>query len=315
VFLNSIEGTLPQVRRSLAEPAIPENRLGGVVFFSMANPDVAVAANPLSLPPGQNTPRRGFAEFASGLVTGKSVDGSTPYEDPIANPLAVFSYPVPVPVHPWKANPQVGHLKGFVKNEAGAVVDTGAIRIERQETGTPPAGRTFVVNATDGGGFYGGVDLVPGTYRVTVTPVGAAPFTSCPATVTAGAVTTLDVTIDRDAPTATLTADPGTIWPPNGQMVTVTLAGTAADVGTGLASVSFRVLDEYGRIEPSVAALTSAEVQKGQWSRTLQLEASRLEEDKDGRTYSIEATLTDAACNTRLVRTTVVVLHDRRGGA
>ncbi|HEV3485306.1 MAG TPA: family 10 glycosylhydrolase, partial [Vicinamibacterales bacterium] len=211
-FVNGIEGTLRQVRRSLESDA-EGNKLDGVVFFSMATSNVRTTTNgttpattPYSIPPHQVTEQRPFAEFASGLVTGKSVDGLTLYEDPIANPLAVFSYPVPVPVHPWKANPQVGHLKGFVKNEAGVVVDTGAIRIERQDTEPPAAGRTSVANATDGGGFYGGVDLVPGTYRVTVTPVGAAPFTSCPATVTAGVVTTLDVTIDHDAPTATLTA-------------------------------------------------------------------------------------------------------------
>ena len=172
-----------------------------------------------------------------------------------------------------------------------------------------------MTNATDGGGFYGGVDLAPGTYRVTVTPVGAQPFTSCPASVTIGAVTTLDITIDRVAPTSTIAADPSRLWPPNGQMVPVTITGQAADVGTGITSISFRVLDEYGQVEPAIDAVTSPAASGLAWTRQVQLQASRLEEDKDGRTYTIEATLSDAACNTRVVRTTVVILHDRRPGA
>jgi uncharacterized lipoprotein YddW (UPF0748 family) len=315
VFLNSVEGSLAQVRRALDEPPGGNNQGAGVVFFSMANPDEAVAANPLSIPPGQNMPRRGIAEFASGLTTGKSVNGATQFEDPAANPVSVFGFPVPVPVHAWKMAPQVGQLKGFVTDDTGTIVDTGVIRIERQDTETAAVGRSLVTSATDGGGFYGGVDLAPGTYRVTVTPVRAAPYTSCPAVVTAGAVTTLDFTIDRAAPWTTAAADPQEIWPPNGKTVPVTISGEASDAGTGIASIAFRVIDEYGEVESQVATQPGLRALSMTWSRELQLQASRRGDDRDGRKYTVEVTVTDAACNAKVVNTTVVVAHDRRRGA
>jgi uncharacterized lipoprotein YddW (UPF0748 family) len=314
VFLNSIEGSLPQVRRALQEPPVASNRAAGVVFFSMANPDEAVSGNPLSIHAGLSTPKRGIAEFASGLTTGKSVNGATLYEDAIANPVPVFSFPVPVPGHAWKTAPQVGHLKGFVTDETGAVVDTGAIRIERQGPGAPAVGRSLVTNATDGGGFYGGVDLAPGTYRVTVTPVRAAPYTSCPVAVTAGAVTTLDFTIDRMVPSTTVVAGSQEIWPPNGQPVTVTISGEATDIGTGIASIAFRITDEYGEVEPPMATETGSGALSMTWSRQVELQASRRGSDRDGRSYTIEAIITDRACNTKVVSTTVVVAHDQRRG-
>jgi uncharacterized lipoprotein YddW (UPF0748 family) len=312
VFLNSVEGSLRQVRRALDEPAGGNNRGAGVVFFSIANPDEAVAANPLSIPPGQNTPKRGIAEFASGLTTGKSVNGATLYEDPVANPVSVFGFPVPVPVHAWKMAPHVGHLKGFVTDETGTIVDTGAIRIERQDTETATVGRSLVTSATDGGGFYGGVDLAPGTYRVTVTPVRTAPYMSCPAVITTGAVTTLDFTIDRAVPSTTVAAHPQEIWPPNGGAVPVTISGEATDVGTGIASVAFRVIDEYGEVESLVATEPGFRAVSMTWSRQLQLQASRRGDDSDGRKYTVEVTVTDAACNSNVVNTTVVVAHDQR---
>jgi uncharacterized lipoprotein YddW (UPF0748 family) len=62
VYLNSIEGTLRQTRRSLA-PSATGQTAPGVVFYAMANTNEAVSANPHSIPPGQNTPKRSFAEF------------------------------------------------------------------------------------------------------------------------------------------------------------------------------------------------------------------------------------------------------------
>jgi uncharacterized lipoprotein YddW (UPF0748 family) len=324
-FVNGIEGTLRQLRRSLAPSDATGNRIDGVIFFSMATSNVftnngatppVALPNPYSIPSNQFTPTRSFAEFASGLTTGKSVDVTTLYEDPVANLLPLFNVRVPVPVHPWKSSPQVGHLKGFVRNEIGAAVDTGAIRIERDSTDTPAVGRTVVTNATDGGGFYGGVDLAPGTYRVTVTPVGETAYTSCAAhaVVAAGAVSTLDIVVDRVSPTTTVSADPQQLWPPNGRQVTVNVSGEASDIGTGVSSITFRIIDEYGEVEPLVLAIDSVRAPFVRWSRQVSLEAARREEDRDGRMYTIEATVSDAACNRTIATTTVVVPHDRRIG-
>jgi uncharacterized lipoprotein YddW (UPF0748 family) len=312
-FLNSIEGSLTQVRRAL-QPSALGNRNLGVNVFSMATSNVAVNANPLSIPPGANTPARPFADFAAGLVTGRSANGVTLFEDPSINRIPIFELPASIPDLPWKINPQVGHLRGFIHDEAGAIVDTGTVSLDRVDDGTTPvAGRKSVATASDGNGFYGGVDLAPGRFRVTVVPVGQAAYTSaCTTEITTGRVTTFDVAIDRVAPTGTLASDPAVLWPPNHEMVTVTLSGDLSDVGTGLDGVAFRVIDEYGTVEPTIEAVTGDGLTALAFSRTFQLEASRRGEDRHGRSYTIEATVTDRACNQTRLRTTVVVPHDRR---
>jgi uncharacterized lipoprotein YddW (UPF0748 family) len=312
-FLNSIEGSLTQVRRAL-EPSALGNRNLGVNIFSMATSNVAVAANPLSIPPGQNTPLRPFAEFAAGLATGRSVNGAMLYENPLANPVPIFEQPASIPALAWKTEPRVGHLRGFIRDESGAIVDAGTVAIERLPDGPlPDHGRTSVATASDGGGFYGGVDLAPGDFRVTVMPVGQAAYTTeCVAPVRAGEVATFDVTIDRTAPAGTLAADPSVIWPPDNKMMTVTLSGELTDVGTGLDGVRFRVIDEYGQVEPAIDPVAGDGGTFVRFSRAFQLEGARRGDDRDGRTYTIEATVTDRACHVTTLRTTVVVLHDRR---
>ena len=117
-FLNSIEGSLTQVRRALQPSALGNQNLG-VNIYSMATSNVAVNANPLSVPPGANTPARPFADFAAGLVTGRSANGLTLFEDPSLNAIPIFERPASIPDLPWKTNPQVGHLRGVVRDGAG----------------------------------------------------------------------------------------------------------------------------------------------------------------------------------------------------
>jgi hypothetical protein len=234
-------------------------------------------------------------------------------EDPAINPDPVFEQPAAIPDLPWKSDPQTGHLRGVVRDESGDVVDTGSVSIERVFTGAPGAGRTSAAGATDGAGYYGAVDLAPGLFAVTVTPVGQAAYaTACRTSIGPGLVTTFDITIDRSTPGGTLTADPSIVWPPNHKMVTITFSGTLTDAGTGLDGVTFRVLDEYGSVQPAIDPVVVGSGTAATFSRTFQLEASRRGGDHDGRTYTIEAVLTDRACNTTTLRTTVVVPHDRR---
>jgi len=197
-FLNSIEGTIRQVRKTFA-PSPSGDRAAGVVFFSFANANEAVAANPLSNPAGRDTPRRSFAEFASGLTTGRSVDGTQSYESVGVNDPPLFADAAAIPVFQWKANPQAGHLMGVVKNRNGEAVDAGEVLISRIADGTTPSvGRVSVITATDGNGFYGGVDLAPGRYRVTINPAGEPPYTpDCAVTVTSGLVSSFDLLLDR----------------------------------------------------------------------------------------------------------------------
>lgn len=197
VYLNSIEGSLRQTRKALA-PSAQAKRSDGVVFFSFANTNDVVTANPLALPPNQDTPRRPFAEFAAGLTTGKSADGTRAYEDQAANPTPLFAQVALVPVLPWKAAPQLGHVMGLVKSSKGAPLDTAEVQLTRVTDDVPPKGRTNIRTATDGNGFYGCVDIAPGRYRVIVMPVGEPPYTSdATVRVVAGKVTSFDILLDR----------------------------------------------------------------------------------------------------------------------
>jgi uncharacterized lipoprotein YddW (UPF0748 family) len=311
-FLNAIEGSLRQVRRSL-QPSSTGHSTSGVAFFSMATPNVAVTNNPFSIPPNLNTPVRTISEFTSGLTTGRSGNGVTLYEDTVANPVAVFSAPASVPDMPWKSNPTLGYLKGFVKDESGAFLDTSAVTILRVDDGTTPTGRATVQTQSDGGGFYGGVDLAPGMYHVGFAPVAQAPYTTrCTIEVRPGQVSTFDVTIDRDAPQTSLSADPTTLWPPNHQMTTVTLNGITSDSGTGIDQITFRVHDEYGLVEPEIATINGFGRADMNWMRTFELEAGRNGDDLGGRTYTVEVTATDRACNARTSSISVTVAHDQR---
>src|SRR6266511_993407 len=306
-FLNSIEGSLLQVRRAL-QPSALGNRTIGVNLFSMATSNVAVTANPLSIPPGQNTPARPYADFAAGLVTGRSADGLTLFEDPATNPTAIFDMPALIPELSWKENPRVGHVRGIVRDETGALIDTGGVTISRlADATTPLSGRTSISTASDGNGYYGGVDLAPGEFTVTVSPVGQAPYTTaCTIAVTEGRVATFDITIDRSAPTGSIAADPAFVWPPNDKMMPVTLSADLADTGTGIDTVTFRVLDEYGAVEPSLSPFTATGESALQLTRVFELEASRHGKDVDGRIYTLEATVTDRACNVTILTTTVL---------
>jgi uncharacterized lipoprotein YddW (UPF0748 family) len=155
---NAIEGTLRQTRRSLATP----NNLAGVIFFSMATSNVAITSNPYAIPPGA-TPARPFAEFASGLTTGKSISGATLYEPAVDAANPIFAEAAAIPVFAWKSAPTKGHLMGFAKRPDGTAIDTGAVTVINADTNA-----VVRTTTTDGNGFFGVVDLTPGRYTVNI---------------------------------------------------------------------------------------------------------------------------------------------------
>jgi hypothetical protein len=301
--LNAIEGTLRQTRRALA-PSPSGQPAMGVVFFSMANSNPAVASNPHSIPAGQATPRRPFAEFAAGVMAGKSVDGTVLYEDPMSNPTPIFAVPATVPELAWKTSPKVGHLLGIVGDDAGRPVDGGEVTIER--TGgdpAPAAGRTSVTTHTDGNGAYGGIDLAPGSYQVTTIPPGQAPYVAPDAVqVASGQVARLDIEINRDRPTVTIGAHSS-----GPLLVPVTVAGTAVDPGSGVASVVLRVLDSHGELRLSPEPIDGQGAAPSvSWTRVLLLEVPS-DPNPAHQTYTVEATATDRAGNTHTTGVTVSV--------
>ena len=234
IFVNSIEGSLRQTRRALA-PSVQGKSPIGVSLYSMATTNVAVTNNPFSFPtPGVTTPlRTSFADVASGFTTGKSVNGLTTYEDPLINPIAIFRDPATIPLLSWKVAPTVGHIRGFAKRADNTPLDTANVTIENLATHVKRNTKT------DGGGFFGGVDLAPGDYLVKV-ELNSEVLFSCVATVAAGEVTTADAGTESIAPVTTATLNPAAPDGANGWYrsdVAVTLQG--ADSCSGVASTEY----------------------------------------------------------------------------
>jgi hypothetical protein len=114
---------------------------------------------------------------------------------------------------------------------------------------------------------------------------------------------------DRTPPAITFSATPKTLWPPNGQMVPVTLSGRITDNGSGLVagSVEYAVIDEYGEVQPfGKMALDAA----GNYSFTILLRAGRRGNDLNGRQYLIRVSARDNAGNRRVRWQEVRVPHN-----
>jgi len=231
-YLNSVEGDLRQIRRSLA-PSATGNSVLGVAIYSMANTNVAVTNNPFSIPPGQNTPLRSFNEFASGLTSGRSINGLVFYEDPAANPVPVFPQPAGIPILQWKTAPTKGHLMGFARRADNSILDTASVTITNLDNNTT---RT---TATDGGGFYGGVDLTPGNYLVKAVLNNDTVY-SCAAVVTPGIVTSADLNPETVAPETLAATNPAAPNGTNGWFTTETsVTLTASDNCSGVAATEY----------------------------------------------------------------------------
>ncbi len=115
---------------------------------------------------------------------------------------------------------------------------------------------------------------------------------------------------DTMPPTITAAASPSSLWPPNGDMVPVTVSGTVVDTqsGVNLSSGTFVVDDEYGLIEPSGAFNINSD---GTYTITVSLQASRYGTDRDGRHYTITVQAKDNAGNVGNASVMVLVPHDQ----
>lgn len=112
----------------------------------------------------------------------------------------------------------------------------------------------------------------------------------------------MTVKIDKTPPAINLTTNLNILWPPNHEMVDVTVSGDASDNISDVAAVIFTVTDEYGRVQPTL----------GGFNASIPLEAWRDGTDKDGRSYTITAVATDAAGNKTTASTVILVPHDQR---
>ncbi|HEU5317165.1 MAG TPA: family 10 glycosylhydrolase, partial [Chloroflexota bacterium] len=94
-----------------------------------------------------------------------------------------FAGTAPVPAMPWKETPGA-HVRG-VASAGGAALDGATVRLEGPSRATAEA---------DGNGYFGAVDLAPGTYAATLTHEGAVKWRGS-VELPAGSVTTLDLAI------------------------------------------------------------------------------------------------------------------------
>ncbi|WP_219641178.1 DUF4962 domain-containing protein [Cohnella sp. CFH 77786] len=114
--------------------------------------------------------------------------------------------------------------------------------------------------------------------------------------------------IDKTAPTLTVELDPTSIWPPNGQMVTVHAALQSKDEGSGVASV---VLTSITSNEPD-SEQHDIQADIGTEAASFGLRAERSGEGT-GRIYTVTYTATDKAGNQTILSATVEVPHDPSG--
>lgn len=160
IYLNSISNSLFQMRHTRA--ASP----GGNVAVGVVGYDYGLMAT--------NASRATFLD----ALTKTTV---APLYDP--NPEPLFVNQATPQVMPWKVAPTKGHIKGFVYlGNTNTPIDGATLMI------SGPLSRNTISDAT---GFYGSVDLAPGTYTISASALNASPASSN-ITVSAGAVGTID---------------------------------------------------------------------------------------------------------------------------
>jgi len=98
------------------------------------------------------------------------------------------------------------------------------------------------------------------------------------------------------------------LWPPNGSLVLVTVSGRIEDASIDTGSPAFSVRDEYETVQPRGPLVIGP---GGNYSFTILLQASRDDQDLDGRSYSITVTASDADRNVGRAVASVVVPHDQ----
>ena len=109
-------------------------------------------------------------------------------------------------------------------------------------------------------------------------------------------------------PVVTATANPSTLlWSPNKTMTPVTVSGVITT--SILQSASYRVVDEYGKVQPAGTITVGT---GGSYSFVVRLEAFRNGTDTNGRVYTITVTATDTINRTATAQAIVLVPHSQQ---
>ncbi len=191
IYLNKTADGIAQMRYTRTVSSAG-NSVRGVCGYSYAVPDSNYTS---------------FATFVGYLTN------SPNSYDPIAP--AIFSQPAAVPEMRWKTTPTAGHVMGSVFSGAPGNAADGAVV-------TISGSSVFRIQTNDATGFFGFVDLPPGTYMLRATMTGFDPVTNS-VSVGIGAVTNVnvilstnhsgqvsDIIIDNPAATVTGTWTTGT---------------------------------------------------------------------------------------------------------
>ncbi len=107
----------------------------------------------------------------------------------------------------------------------------------------------------------------------------------------------LTIKIDISEPIVMMSLKPNILWPLSRKPVKVNVFGQTFDNLSGIASQEFTVIDEYGKVEPTVSGFGSK----------IKLVPWRKADDKDGRIYTIRVVVTDKAGNSNTMEKTVRV--------
>ena len=168
VFMNDLPGSDAQLRRAMA-PGITGQVAQGVSFFSYTFTDAG---------------DHNYDQFAQTLTTSTDAQATS-------MPLPGFADWARIPDMPWKTRPTMGYLKGYAHLSDGHAADGYAVQL------SGPASRTLT---TSGTGFYGALNLPPGTYNVSLLQDGAH-IASGRVSVAPGRVSALDLNVsDRNEP-------------------------------------------------------------------------------------------------------------------
>lgn len=241
-------------------------------------------------------------------------------------------------------NNHASFLVGGVANEAHLTVRNSIFwNNDLEQIHTNPAGPPSVVTSVRFSDIQGGhaglanidqdplfVDASNGDFRLSTGSPGidAGKNTGAPATDLDGKTRPMDgngdgiAVVDMGAfefgapdttpPAITISANPTTLWPPNGKLISVRVSGRIRDEpsgsGVNASSAVFVVLDEYGRIQPRGSLTLHAD---GRYAFTVALKASRRGDDRDGRHYTIAVIAKDVAGNLGVASIVVTVPHDQ----
>jgi uncharacterized lipoprotein YddW (UPF0748 family) len=165
-YLNYIEDTLEQIRRAEA-PSARGNRVAGTVLYSYAssnlyaNVELRSGASSRDLPrqPWKYVPQSNDFFYNALSHPAEYVDGAT---GKTVETVPVWTMPVAIPDMPWKSRPRAGAIAGNLQ-QCDRTCDGASLTLQSIRGD----GEVRQLRA-DGTGWFGAIELTPGTYQLKV---------------------------------------------------------------------------------------------------------------------------------------------------